>query len=68
MITWRNFGVLFPQFNSKFGVAFYIKLVAEANAGKQEQLFTNFKHKSVLAKGQAFGYACFSEAIFAKFF
>jgi len=51
MIPWCNLGVLFPQFNGKFGVAFYVKLVAQADAGKQEQLFANLKHKGILAKG-----------------
>ena len=51
MIPWCNLGVLVPQFNGKFGVAFYVKLVAQADAGKQEQLFANLKHKGILAKG-----------------
>ena len=51
VITWRNFGMLFTQFNGKFGIAFYVKLVAQANAGQQEQFFANLKHKGILAKG-----------------
>ncbi len=68
MVAGDNFGVALAQFNGQFRIALYIKLVSLADAGKQEDLFADFKHQRILAERKALRYAGFSQAIFAKFF
>lgn len=68
VIARRNFGVTLAQFYRQLRIAFHIKLVAEADAGEQEQFASYFKNKRILPERQTFSYTWFCKAIFAKFF
>jgi hypothetical protein len=67
VIAGPHFGMLFTEFHSAFGIAFYIKMVTVGYADGQEHLSTYFKYKRIPAKGKALGYTRLCKAMVAYF-